>query len=450
MITLSFFGAAGEVTGSCYLWPTDQASVLIDFGLHQGERDGVILTHGRLDQCGRLPQLTKAGFRGRIFCTRPTVEVTEIILRDSAHLQEADAEQDNRRRARQGRPPLTPLYTVSDVEQTLPLLSALEYGVEQTVAPGITVRFFDAGHILGSASVLMCAEDRAGRAKHTIAFSGDVGVRNSPILRNPMPPDHADTMVLESTYGDREHKPMGPTLDELVGILKLSQTEGGRIVIPSFALGRPQDLIYHFGTLLREGRIPKLNVYVDSPMAIAASGLYRRYTEVYDEASRDLLRRGDWPLSFPGLHYSRTSEESRRLNDLAGGVVIISAAGMCTGGRILHHLRHSLWKPECRVVFVGYQGLGTLGRERVDGAKTVRIFGETIAVKARVHTLNGFSAHAGQSELVQWAGALAPSKPRTFLTHGEDPPRRALAGRLQNELGLRPELPQYADRVELA
>lgn len=336
------------------------------------------------------------------------------------------------------------------MERTLPLLSALEYGVEQTVAPGITVRFSDAGHILGSASALVSAEDRAERTKRTIAFSGDVGVRSSPILRDPMPADHADTMVLESTYGDREHKPMGQTLDELVGILKQSQAEGGRIVIPSFALGRTQDLIYHFGTLLREGRIPKLNVYVDSPMAIAASEVYRRHTEVYDEPSRDLLRRGDWPLSFPGLHYSRTSEEFRRLNDLAGGVVIISAAGMCTGGRILHHLRHSLWKPECRVVFVGYQGRGTLGRELVDGAKTVRIFGETIAVKARVHTLSGFSAHAGQNELVQWAGALALSKPRTFLTHGEDLPRRALAGRLQNELGLRAELPQYAELVELA
>lgn len=470
MITLSFFGAAGEVTGSCYLVHTDQARVLVDFGLHQGEKeaeehnrrlppirpsdlDAVVLTHGHLDHCGRLPLLIRGGFRGKIYCTAPTTGIASLILRDSAHLQQQDAEQDNRRRARRGEPPVDALYGIDDVERILPMLTGMAYGQDQAIAPGVTIRFSDAGHILGSSSVLMNVEEkRPGgvSVRRTISFSGDIGVKGSPILRDPTPTPPADVVVMESTYGDRDHKALGPTLDEMLQILREAQRDGGRVVIPSFALGRTQDLIYHFGNFLREGKLTRLSVYVDSPMAVAASDLYRKHTEMYDASSRELLRTGVGPLSFPGLHYTKTPDESRRLNDTSGSFVIISAAGMCTGGRILHHLRHSLWRPETRIVIVGYQAGGTLGRQLVDGAKTVRIYGEPVAVKARVHTLGGFSAHAGQTELIEWVRPLAglADKPRVILTHGEDGPRRALAEKLR-ALGLTCELPMYGDVVEL-
>lgn len=468
MVNLSFYGAAGEVTGSCYLVETDHARVVVDFGMHQGDVDAearnrtapplefpridaVVLTHGHLDHCGRLPLLLQHGYPGPIYATPATTELTGIILRDSASLQQADAEDDNRRRARQGKPAVPPLYNVEEAEQTLRRFKDIPYGRTQEIARGVFICFFDAGHILGSASVLMTirGEDPHGRDK-VLLFSGDVGVVGAPILRDPQTPNgHVDAVILESTYGDRDHRPLDQTLDELVGVLTAAREEGGKVLTPAFAVGRTQDLIYHIANLMREGRLAPTNVYVDSPMATAASELYKKHHEVYDADARRLQHDGRGPLALPGLRYVRTREESQSLNSRDGGIVVIAGSGMCTGGRILHHLRHNLGKPTTHVMIVGYQADGTLGRTLVNGAKTVRIFGEEIEVKARIHTLGGFSAHAGQTGLANWFAAAAPSKPRLFLTHGEDGPRSVLQGKLAATYGVTAELPEWGDTATL-
>lgn len=470
MTTLSFYGAAGEVTGSCYLVQTGQARVLVDFGFHQGtaaadtlnrtippidaaKLDAVVLTHAHLDHCGRLPQLLRQGFKGPVYATAATADLTGIILRDSASLQEADAIDDNRRRVRDGMPPLPPLYTHADAEQILRQFKEVAYGRTQEIARGVTIRMFDAGHIIGSASVQMVVGD--GKPDGTdlvIDFSGDIGVTGAPILRDPQPPDRppADVVVLESTYGDRNHRPLAETLDELVAIISAARAENGCVLVPAFSVGRTQDIIYHMSSLMRQGRLPSpLPVFIDSPMATAASELYERYTDLYDADAMQIDRSGDSPLDFPGLRYTRSRDESMALNDRQGFFVVIAGSGMCTGGRIVHHLRHNLAKPSTRVVIVGYQAMGTLGRELVNGAKVVRIFRDSIPVNARIHTLGGFSAHAGQSDLLKWAAAVAPSKPKVFLTHGEEPPRAALGAKLKAELGLEAFYPKYADTATL-
>lgn len=468
MLKLGFYGASGEVTGSSYLISTERAQVLVDFGMHQGEVEAddhnrlmppfapsslnaIVLTHAHLDHVGRMPMLIKGGYRGRIHATPATIDLSAIILKDSAHLQEADAERDNRYAARLGRPASQALYTTQDVERTLPLFSGVKYDTPSEIAPGITIRFFDAGHILGSASVHMTVRHGDNLARSTtIAFSGDVGVVGSPILRDPMTPPLADVVLLESTYGDRDHRPLDATRTEFLGVLRDALRDRGKVLIPAFAVGRTQDILYHLGSFIRLGELPEIDVVVDSPMATETSALYRRYAEVYDEPARELLRAGAKPLSFPGLRFTKSQAESVALNAMPGCRVIISASGMCTGGRIVHHLQHNLWKPETHVVIVGYQGQGTLGRRLVDGAKNVRIMGESVEVKAKIHTLGGFSAHAGQTELINWARPLAGSTNRVFLTHGEDGPRAALRDKLAPLFGFAPDLPKYGDVVQLA
>ena len=465
MITLGFYGAAGEVTGSCYLIRTDTARILVDCGMHQGEReadehnrrlppidlaevDAVVLTHAHLDHCGRLPLLVNLGFKGRIFCTAPTAELTAIILRDSAKLQSADCERFNRRLRGAMDPCERPLYDEQDVERTLGLLAPRPYAQAFDVAPGIRASFQDAGHILGSGSVQMGIEN--GRRTVNVVFSGDIGVSGSPILRDPVTPVPADAVVLESTYGDRDHRTLEATRTELLGILEDAHKSGAKVLIPAFAVGRTQDLIYHVGGFVRAGLLKGLNVYIDSPMATETTNLYRRFKDVYDEPARAMLADGDSPLQFPGLRYVRTGEESKRLNDTRGPMIIIAASGMCTGGRIVHHLLHSLERPETRVVFVGYQGYGTLGRRLVDGARRVRIFRKELEVRASVHTLGGFSAHAGQTGLVRWMQPFAKNDPRVLLTHGENPQRAALKLKLEETYRFtKVGTPGYADEVEL-
>ncbi len=464
MIKLGFYGAAGEVTGSCYLVTTDRARVLIDMGMHQGEREAdehnrrplpfsardlqaVVLTHAHLDHCGRLPILVKAGYHGRIHCTAPTAEITGIILNDSAKLQENDAERFNNRLRGPGEPAEQPLYTSEDVARTLPLLTSQNYNEPREIAPGITIKFVDSGHILGAGSVQMTIHD--GARTLVIVFSGDIGPVNSPILRDPITPVPADVVLLESTYGDRDHKPLESTKAEFLAVLREAQSVGAKVLIPAFAVGRTQDLIYHMGQFLRDGLLQRLNVYVDSPMAVATTDLYIRHKEVYDQESRELLEKKLSPLQFPGLTYTRTIDESKRLNNMQGCMVIIAASGMCTGGRILHHLYHNIGNPNTHVVIAGYQGQGTLGRKLVDGAQRVRIFREDVPVRAKIHTLGGFSAHAGQSGLVAWAAPFAQSKPRMFLTHGENGPRNALLMKLKERYGMECAMPLYGDVVTL-
>lgn len=471
MIKLGFFGAAGEVTGSCYLVQTERALVMVDFGLHQGEKeadehnrrlppidptklDAVVLTHGHLDHCGRLPLLVNGGYNGKIYTTHASVAIATLILEDAAELQEADALRDGRRAVMEGRTAIPALYTRKDVERTLPRFSGVEYDQTTTIAPGISVKYLEAGHILGSASVLLTIEHNSNHGNSQqettrLLFSGDIGVSGSPILRDPEAHEGADVVVLESTYGDRDHRPLAATRGELLDILRECQGCGGKVLIPAFAIGRTQDIVYHMGTFLREGSLRTLNVYVDSPMAVDASDLYKRYVELYDCEARSLLHRGLNPLSFPGLRYVRSAEESKQLNSMNQGSVIVAASGMCTGGRIVHHLRNNLYKPGTRVVIVGYQGQGTLGRKLVDGADRVKIFGEEVLVKAKVHTLGGFSAHAGQSGLVAWAEAAMSPRARWFLTHGEDKPRQALANKLHERLGVRAAMPRYGDTFEI-
>ncbi len=468
---LSFYGAAGEVTGSCYLVQTSRARVLVDFGLHQGglqaelrnwrmppiepgRLDAVVLTHAHLDHCGRLPLLTKAGYAGPIFCTPATIELTQIILQDSAHLQETDALQATKHRLRQGKPAVAPLYTRADVDAVMGLFRPVPYEQAHEVAPGVSVRLVDAGHILGSASVEMTAEDGAGGRRLVLAFSGDIGEAGTPLLNDPTPLTRADVVVMESTYGDRDHKGRDETVEELVGVLGEARRDRGKVLIPAFAVGRTQTLIYYFGQASRQGRLDGMPVYIDSPMAIATTELYRRHQEMLDAPARDLIEHGRTPLDFANLRFARTAQESEALNEMSGGVVVIAASGMCTGGRIMHHLKHSLWRAQTHLVIVGYQAVGTTGRQIVDGAKRVRVLGETIAVRAKVHTLGGLSAHAGQTGLMAWARNFqglpaSANRARMFLTHGEPRARDILADKINRELGIKPGRPMWGDAVEL-
>jgi metallo-beta-lactamase family protein len=463
MIKLRFFGAAGEVTGSCYVVTTDSAQVMVDMGMHQGEKeadahnrrlpsidlsklDAVVLTHAHLDHCGRLPLLVKNGYRGPIHCTAPTISITEIILRDSARLQAEDYARFMRH-IHGNESHREPLYSEQDVERTLTRLTMIDYDKVTTIADGISVKFVDAGHILGAASVQMVVED--GNRTVTIVFSGDVGPIGAPIVRDPTTPTPADVVLLESTYGDHDHRSLAETRAEFLSILQHAQAAGSKVIIPAFAVGRTQDLTFHIGEFLRAGQLRTMRVYVDSPMAVSVSGLYARYVGVYDERAAQLLDQKLKPLGFPGLTYTQSVAESKQLNDAQGPMVIISANGMCTGGRILHHLKHNLPNPEAHVVIVGYQGQGTLGRRLVDRAKYVSIFGRDVPVRAKIHTLGGFSAHAGQSGLLNWAAPFQDIKPRVFLTHGEDKPRSVLRDQLKSRFDLDAALPYYGDQVDL-
>lgn len=463
MIKLGFYGAAGEVTGSCYIVTTDRARVMVDMGMHQGEKeadehnlrmppgnlaklDAVVLTHAHLDHCGRLPMLFKAGYRGPIHCTAPTAGITEIILRDSAYLQQ----EDYARRLRHNRvrgPRDEPLYSTHDVEQTLPLLTMMDYDETKTIADGITIEMVDAGHILGAASVQMTVQD--GDREVKIVFSGDIGQTGAPILRDPITPLPADVVLIESTYGDHDHRSLEETLGEFLAILKSAQASGSKVLIPAFAVGRSQDIIYHIGEFVRTKKMSPIKVFLDSPMASSVSALYSKHTDVYDDRALEILSNEMLPLRYPGLTYTKSVEESKQLNDAKGGMVIISANGMCTGGRILHHLRHNLPDSDAQLVIVGYQGEASLGRRLVDGAPFVSIFGQDVKVRAKIHTLGGFSAHAGQSGLVNWAAPFEQTKPRVFLTHGDDEPRAILQQKLKERWALEASLPTYANEAVL-
>ena len=469
---LTFLGAAGEVTGSATLLDTGRSRVLVDFGMFQGSPvaearnrrppgpeldalDAVVLTHAHLDHCGRLPILVKrredggCGYRGSIWATPATIELASIILRDSAAIQEADAQRMTRGRERRGRGVATPLYTTGDVERVLALMKPLPYAATHEIAHGVSLNMADAGHILGSASLrLHC---RAGGQERAVVFSGDIGVKGTPILRDPVGFDAADALVLESTYGDREHRPLEQTIAELRDILNECRHACGKVLVPAFAVGRTQTLIALLGDMRRANQIPDIPVYIDSPMAHETTALYRGRQDLYDTHARELIADGNSPLAFPGMRFTRTADESRALNEQPGPMLIIAASGMCNAGRILHHLRHNLWKPATQVLIVGYQAQGTLGRALIDGARSVRIMHETISVKARIRSLGGLSAHAGRSALLEWAAPMlrATSRPRVMLNHGEDRARQSLAAKLQTDHSLICALPHRAQTVEI-
>ncbi len=438
-------GAAGEVTGSCYLVDTGATRILLECGLFQGGRaaearnaarwrfgiddiDAVVLSHAHLDHSGLVPRLVKDGYGGTVHATRATCDLLAIMWQDAAHLNERDAEWENKWRRRAGKPLVTPLYGLDDARRALARLAPVDYGEVREVASGITVRWLDAGHILGSAIVELDVAHAGGRTR--VVFSGDLGNSDTVLLRDPTPLQEADLLLLECTYGDRNHRGTGETREELAAILATAHAAGGNVIIPAFAVGRSQELIYTLGQLEREGRLPQAQVFLDSPMAIAATRTYERHQALFDPVERGELAGQGLAAWLPALRYSETPEASMAINRLAGGVVIIAGSGMCTGGRIRHHLKYNLWRREAHVVFCGFQAARTPGRALVDGARRIRLLGAEIAVNAVVHTLGGFSAHAGQDQLVAWADGFRP-RPRLWLVHGEPHCAAALAARLQ-------------------
>jgi len=461
---ITLYGAAGDVTGSAYYIETGNTAVMVDFGVFQGGREAdaknrtfppldvnklnaVLLTHAHLDHVGRLPLLTKNGYVKPIYATQATIEVTGLILHDSVKVQTMDFEHLNRRRARRGQAPLQTLYSVDDVEKVLALLTPAPYSQYIPVAPGIMARFHEAGHILGSTSIELTVEEDG--KKKVVVFSGDIGPQGMAILNDPDPYLKADLVFMESTYGDRDHRSLKETLMEGEQIILEAIKTKGKILVPSFAVGRTQQLLYYLAASTHTGSIPPFPVYIDSPMAIEATKIYMKHEELYDPEAKELADSGELKMDLTHVTYCSTADESRALNFVEGTCMIMAGAGMCNAGRILHHLRHNLWRPETSVVIVGYQGEGTLGRMLIEGAKEVKIFGEKIAVKATIHSLGGLSAHAGQTDLVNWFKAIAPSHPKLVLSHGEDKGRKPLAALIQEKFGIMAVLPEFGQRIDI-
>ena len=464
---ITVLGAGGgEVTGSCYLVETSRARVMVDCGLFQGTEGAgglnhaplaaaaqglaaVVLTHAHLDHVGRLPLLARAGFAGPIYATAATIELAGLILRDSAKIQAQDADRHNRRRQRAGEEAEEPLYTLADVEGVLRAMRPVPYDEPVPVAPGIRACFAEAGHLLGSASIKLFLED--GAAERKVIFSGDLGPKGAPILRDYETFTEGDLVFLESTYGDRDHRPYDETVRQFTEIVRGVAAQKGKILVPTFAVGRAQLLTLLLASIFRRKEVAPFPVFLDSPMAIEASRIYARHAELYDDELVAYLKEAPLSADLATLRMTAGADESRAINDCPGPCLVMAGAGMCNAGRILHHLRHNLWDPETHVVIVGYQARGSLGRLLVDGAKRVNIFGEPVAVRAQIHTLGGFSAHAGREDLLKWLAPLAPARPRIVLTHGENGPRTALAREITERygVGLVPLLPALGEEIAL-
>jgi metallo-beta-lactamase family protein len=505
-ISIQFLGAAGCVTGSQFLVNVGERRVLVDCGMFQGspeetERnrmpfafepgslDAVLLTHAHLDHCGRIPALTKAGFSGPIHATRATVDLADIVLRDSAKLQVEFTNRWNRRRARKAEraaeaeseavttetqvddetlperlrraPPegrtetREPLYDEHDVDQAREQARGCDYGDEVAVTDGVSAVFHDAGHILGSAIIELRVTD--GGTARTIVFSGDLGRTDSPIVRDPTPMTHADYVVVESTYGNREHGPHEAAIEELVTAIGEVAADEGVLLMPAFAIGRTQDVIWVLDELVRDERIPRIPLYVDSPMASRATQVYYDHPETYDDETGELLRAGDSPLKYPGQQFTDTVEESKAIRYAHRPIMVVAASGMLTGGRIMHHLKDFLPDPKCTLLFIGYQGEGTLGRHLQDGGRTARIDGQEIDVRCRVRSVSGFSAHADQHELETWlghfgrAGPGADGRPKgVFIVHGDPDAAEAFATRVRGELGMEAHVARHRETIALA
>ncbi len=462
---ITCIGGVRTVTGTCFLCRYGKISFLVDCGMFQGGRDAekrnrarfpfdpadisaVLLTHAHIDHSGLLPRLVKEGFRGKIYATPATVDLCGIMLPDSGHIQQMEAEWQTRKNRRIGQRPVEPLYTVEDAHRTAPFFEPVPYDEPVRPFDGLSFRFRDAGHILGSAFLEIAFQSRQGEKK--ILFSGDLGHPGQFIVRDPSPPDRADFVFMESTYGNRCHRPMEETLEELSQILREAAGNRGKVIIPAFAVERTQELLYALHKLQAEGRAPALPTWVDSPLAISATAIFRKHPECFDEETLALLAAGENPLETASLRFARTAEESQALNEMDGPLIVISASGMCDAGRIKHHLKHNLWKPGSHVVIIGYQAKGTLGRELVDGARKVRIFREEVSVQAKVHTLGGFSAHADQKGLLDWIGRMPNSASRVFVVHGEEPVSREFASRLKERFAFAVEVPSPLEEIRLA
>ena len=465
MIKVTCLGGVGSVTGSNYLVESSRGKrVLVDCGLFQGGKqmegrnwsdwgfdpekiNTLFLTHAHIDHSGRIPKLVKDGFRGKIVTSPPTAELCKIMLLDSAHIQEMDAEWQTRRNKRQNKAEIPPLYTTMDAEKALGLFSPVERDQLITVEPGIKARLRNAGHILGSSILELWVEDVSGEIK--IVFSGDIGKKNQLIVKDPQEIFAADYLFLESTYGNRLHRSFEDSKEELLKAIQYSFTHGEKVLIPAFAVERTQEILYLLGEFYREGVLPDIPVYLDSPLAIKATEIFRKNKRYYDEEAMAIVDQGFDPFNMPNLHFTPTTAESMAINERSGPAIVIAGNGMCTAGRIKHHLKHNLWRPGASIVIVGFQAQGTTGRKIVEGEKRVKIFRENVAVKAKAFTIGGFSAHADQKDLLEWASFFTESRPRVFIVHGEATASETLAKKIREKLQLEVHVPEWKESLIL-
>lgn len=467
---LTFYGAAQTVTGSQHLIEVNGKRILLDCGLYQGRRDesfdrnrklpfdvgsldAVILSHAHIDHSGNLPNLVKSGYRGEIVCTHATRDLCASMLLDSGHIQENDVQFVNKRRAKQGQPPVQPIYTKQDAARAMKSFTSIDYERAHPVVPGVTLTFRDAGHMLGSTFVILDLEDQEAHRDVRLVFSGDLGRVGIPIIRDPEALDSADFLIMESTYGDRLHPPYADDTRRMEQIIVETYKRGGSVVVPAFAVGRTQQLVYALHQLIRAGDIPHMPIYVDSPLAIDVTSAFRTHPECYDDETLAFIEeydlKGDDPFGFSDLKYTRSTEESKRLNFLKDPAIIIAASGMAEHGRILHHLRNRIEDPKNTVLIVGWQAEHTLGRRLVDGDPEVNIFGESYQNRARCEVLNGFSGHADRDELLAWVNGMSHMPARTFLVHGELPAQTALAEALRTQHNLTVDIPEWKQSFQV-
>lgn len=467
MAKIQFLGATRTVTGSCYLVEAGNSRILVDCGLFQGTKEirnnnydafsfdpasisFLLLTHAHIDHSGLIPELYRRGFRGRILATAPTCDLCQVLLPDSAHVQEMEVERKNRKRRRAGRAMLQPIYTVEEAYRCLHLFQPVDYRRVIGVTPEIKACFYDAGHILGSATIKLWIRDTDG-SERTVVFSGDIGRTAQALVNEPEVPSDTDYLVMETTYGARRHNPNRDILPRLAKIIAETHRRGGNVIIPAFAVERSQDILFALGELLSRGEIEPNSIYLDSPLAVAATEIFCRHIKYMDEETQAAaVDRGTCPFLLPGLNLTRSAEESMAVNQVQRGAIIVAASGMCDAGRIKHHLKHNLWRPECTVILVGYMAEGTLGRRLADGAKDVTIHGEQVAVKAAIEKMDDFSAHADQIGLLAWVNRFFDLPAQIFLTHGEEEAMDVFSRLLAEEFkGVKITIPRMLDSFEL-
>ncbi|MHC4891125.1 MAG: MBL fold metallo-hydrolase RNA specificity domain-containing protein [Planctomycetota bacterium] len=449
-IKLQFLGAAQNVTGSRHLLEANGVRLLVDCGFYQERQFRASLTHAHLDHCGLLPKLVREGFKGRIYCTAATSEIVRIILLDSAKIQEEDAEYKRKRHEREGRKgpyPVVPLYTTEDAEACFPLFSTVEYRKSVNIGEGVEATFYDAGHVLGSS--IIRAKVRQDGEERIILFSGDIGRPDRPIVCDPTVFDYADYVLIESTYGDRVHQDT-EDIKKLIGqVINSTKKARGNIIVPSFALERSQEVLYYINELRLANKIPKLKVFLDSPMASRVTRVFQNHPELFDKEMTEFVKRHKSPFDLPGLEMAGSAEESKAINHIKETVIVIAGSGMCTGGRVKHHLVNNISRPENTIMFVGYQATGTLGRSIVDGAERVRILGKKYKVKAKIVRVHGFSAHADRNELLEWLKELEAAPRGIFVVHGETESALSFGDYIREQTGWKVTVPAYKDKIVL-
>ncbi len=462
-ITVEFLGAAGEVTGSCHLVTVGSYKILLDCGLIQGRPkdekrnrepfpfdpgsiDAVVLSHAHIDHSGRLPLLIKAGFRGTVYTHRASRDLCRIMLKDSAFLYEKDVEWENRKRARKGLERVEAMYTVEDARLAMKQFKGLVYQQKKRILPKVTLRLNDAGHILGSSIVELWMEDEGQQRK--LVFSGDLGRSGMPVLEDPEAISDADLVIMESTYGDRLHRSWEETQKEISEVLSIATNGKGNILIPAFAVGRTQEILYLFARYYKEWKLNRWQIFLDSPLAIEATRIFMQHSDLFDDEMLALWQKNKQQSILPNLHISRTTNQSMALNRVHSGAIIIAGSGMCSGGRIKQHLKHNIWRSDCHVIISGFMARGTLGRKLVDGAKYIKLWGETVQVAAGIHTIGGLSAHADQAGLKNWYNNFS-NRPHIVLVHGEEQAQQCLSKVLQTELNATVTIAKYAQKIDL-